>query len=68
MESVSRTQYLFYDTEFANSFGGIHKLCSFGYILTDTDFNMIKNEEYIMDPEEPFCNFSPCNTKIQKIV
>ena len=46
--------YLFFDTECANCFNGIGKLCEFGYVLTDSSFNVIKQENILINPESKF--------------
>ena len=47
-------QYLFFDIECANCDGGNGKICSFGYVLTDENFNEIEKEDIIIDPKAPF--------------
>ncbi len=47
-------KYLFYDCECANSFDKISKICSLGYVLTDEKFNIIKEEDIIINPEDKF--------------
>lgn len=42
--------YLFFDIECANSFGGIGKICSFGYVLCDEDFSVIESDDLLMNP------------------
>ena len=46
--------YLFFDIECANSFGGIGKMCSFGYCLCDQDFSIIESEDILMNPDAAF--------------
>ena len=46
--------YLFFDIECANCFGGVGKMCSFGYVLTDESFNVIDTDDVVMNPE---CEF-----------
>ncbi len=46
--------YLFFDCECANSFNKISKICSIGYCLTDIEFNLIKKEDIIINPESSF--------------
>ena len=46
--------YLFFDIECANCFDGIGKMCSFGYVLTDENFNVIDTDDVVMNPE---CEF-----------
>lgn len=47
-------KYLFFDIECANCDGGDGKICSLGYVLTDTSFNVIETEDIIIDPNAPF--------------
>lgn len=46
--------YLFFDIECANSFKGICKMCSFGYVIIDENFNIIEKKDIVMDPEAVF--------------
>ncbi|GEM_PF-6387750 len=41
--------YLFFDLECANSTGG-GKICEFGYVLTDEDFNILEKDLMIINP------------------
>lgn len=43
-------RYLFFDTESANSFNSIHKLCEFGYVLTDTAFTILAKKDIVINP------------------
>lgn len=43
-------KYLFFDIECANVFRGICKMCEFGYVLTDENFNVLRKEEFVMSP------------------
>ncbi len=43
-------KYLFFDIECSD---GIH-MCSFGYVLTDESFNVLKKEDILMNPEAVF--------------
>ena len=43
-------RYLFFDQEFATSKGGNVKICEFGYVITDENFNVIKRDNLIIDP------------------
>ena len=45
-------KYLFLDIECAD--GGKATICSFGYVIADMDFNIIKREDIIMNPEGRF--------------
>lgn len=42
--------YLFFDIECSNCFGGINKMCEFGYILTDDKFNILRGDDIPMSP------------------
>ncbi len=42
--------YLFFDIECANQFGRMSKMCSFGYVLTDTNFNILEQDDLVMNP------------------
>ena len=46
--------YLFFDIECANNFGGIGKMCSFGYVLCREDFSVIESDDILMNPDAPF--------------
>lgn len=46
--------YLFFDLECANNFGGSGKICSFGYVLCNADFSIIKSEDLLVNPDAPF--------------
>ena len=46
--------YLFFDTECANSFDGEGKLCEFGYVLTDERFNVKEEKIFLINPEAPW--------------
>ena len=46
--------YLFFDTECANCFEGKGKICSFGYVLTDGNFNVLEKDDILINPAAPF--------------
>lgn len=46
--------YLFFDIECANVFGGIGKICEFGYVLTDESLTTLKHGVLTVDPDAPF--------------
>lgn len=46
--------YLFFDIECASHHGGISKICSFGYVLCDTDFNILEKKDIIINPVSDF--------------
>lgn len=47
-------RYLFFDCECANSYNYTSKMCSFGYVITDESFNVIKKEDIVINPEAKF--------------
>ena len=46
--------FVFFDCECANTFDGIGKMCSFGYVIADDELNMIEHEDVVINPE---CDF-----------
>ena len=46
--------YLFFDIECACHSGGVAKICSFGYVLCDTDFNVIEKKDILINPVSEF--------------
>ena len=46
--------YLFFDIESANSSGGMGHICSFGYVLTDSEFSIIETDDIVMNPRSFF--------------
>lgn len=50
--------YLFFDIECANCYGGRGKICSFGYVLTDENLNILEKEDLIINPRSSF-NLGP---------
>ena len=47
-------EYIFFDIECANCFGGRGKICSFGYVITDEDFNILKKSDILINPHSKF--------------
>lgn len=43
-------QYLFFDLECASCRGGKGKICSFGYVLTNKNFKILKKEDIVINP------------------
>jgi hypothetical protein len=41
--------YIFFDIECANCFGGRGKICSFGYVITDENFNIRQKNDLIIN-------------------
>ena len=50
--------YCFFDIECANCYGGKGKICSFGYVLTDENLNVIEKKDIIINPRSSF-NLGP---------
>ena len=46
--------FVFYDVECANCYDGKGKLCSFGYVVTDENFKVLKNDDILIDPNDEF--------------
>ncbi len=42
-------EYLFFDLEFASQINGT-KICEFGYVITDEEFNVIERHNFIINP------------------
>ena len=51
---MNHKQFVFFDCECANTFEGVGKICSLGYVITDDDLNVIESEDVVMNPE---CDF-----------
>lgn len=51
---MNHKSFVFFDCECANTFDGIGKICSFGYVITDDELNVIESEDVVMNPE---CEF-----------
>ena len=47
-------RYLFFDIECANCFNGQGKICSFGYVITDTQFNVLEQKDILINPKTKF--------------
>ena len=43
-------KYLFFDVECSNCFDGLGKICEYGYVLMDENFNTIKKDDIPMSP------------------
>ena len=50
--------YCFFDIECANCFGGKGKICSFGYVITDEQFNILEKKDIVINPRSSF-NLGP---------
>lgn len=46
--------YLFFDIECANCDEGKGKICTFGYLLTDENFQVLEQEDIVVNPDAPF--------------
>ena len=47
-------KYLFFDIECANCFNGTGKICEFGYVITDEQFNELDRGIFIINPKTKF--------------
>lgn len=47
-------QYLFFDIECANCFNGAGKICSFGYVLTNENLDILEQRDIIINPRQKF--------------
>ncbi len=47
-------KYLFFDIECANCFNNAGKICSFGYVLADENFNVLERNDIIINPKTKF--------------
>ena len=41
---------VFFDLEFSNCFSGIGKVCEFGYVMTDENFNVLEEDVFVINP------------------
>lgn len=51
---MNHKSFVFFDCECANTFDGVGKICSLGYVVCDDDLNIIESEDVVMNPE---CDF-----------
>jgi len=51
---LNHKNFVFFDCECANTFDGVGKICSLGYVICDDDLNVIESEDVVMNPE---CEF-----------
>lgn len=47
-------RYLFFDIEGANCYNFVSKMCTFGYVITDENFNLKSKIDVIINPCSPF--------------
>ena len=47
-------EYIFFDIECANCFGGRGKICSLGYVITDEQFNIRQKSDILINPHSKF--------------
>lgn len=47
-------EYLFFDIECANNFNGSGKICEFGYVITDEQFQVREKKLLLINPESGF--------------
>lgn len=46
--------YVFFDVECANCLNGEGKICSFGYVKTDENFQVLRKRDILINPNAPF--------------
>ena len=46
--------YLFFDIECANCDGGNGKICSFGYVLANSELKVVEKRDIVINPKAPF--------------
>ena len=46
--------FLFFDIECANCFDGVGKMCSYGYVLVNENFEILDQDDVVMNPEAEF--------------
>lgn len=46
--------FLFFDIECANCFNGIGKMCSLGYVIINENFEILDEDDVVMNPETEF--------------
>ena len=51
---MNHKSFVFFDCECANTFDGVGKICSLGYVICDDELNVIESEDVVMNPE---CDF-----------
>ena len=51
---MNHKSFVFFDCECANTFEGVGKICSLGYVICDDELNIIESEDVVMNPE---CEF-----------
>lgn len=51
---MNHKSFVFFDCECANTFEGVGKICSLGYVITDDELNVIESEDVVINPE---CEF-----------
>ena len=57
------TKYVFYDIECANCRNYTAKISNIGYVITDTQFNIIDSKEIKINPEAPFYSYEKIGGK-----
>lgn len=51
-------EYIFFDIECANMLHGKAKICSFGYVLTDSSFNILEKKDILINPASFFDTYA----------
>ena len=53
-QAMNHKNFVFFDCECANTYDGVGKICSLGYVICDDELNVIESEDVVMNPE---CEF-----------
>ena len=53
-QNMNHKSFVFFDCECANTFDGVGKICSLGYVIADDELNVIESEDIVINPE---CEF-----------
>ena len=51
---MNHKNFVFFDCECANTYDGVGKICSLGYVICDDELNVLESEDVVMNPE---CDF-----------
>ena len=51
---MNHKSFVFFDCECANTFDGVGKICSIGYVICDDELNVLESEDVVINPE---CEF-----------
>ena len=54
LDKINIQRLVFFDLECANCFDGVGKVCEFGAVTTDLDFNILQRDFMLINPEDRF--------------